>query len=101
MASFLYFIVDSLLGLLMWAIIISAVFSWLVAFNVVNIRNRFVGQLLRFLDAVTNPILAPARRIIPSFGGIDITPIVLILGLQFLQVLLNRSVWPPLIAALG
>lgn len=58
MGSFLYFIVDSLLGLLVLAIFVSAILSWLVAFDVVNLRNRFVASFTRFLDAVTRPVLA-------------------------------------------
>ena len=59
MGSFLYFVIGGLLSLLVWAIIISAVLSWLVAFDVINLRNRFVYNVARFLDAVTRPILAP------------------------------------------
>jgi YggT family protein len=101
MASFVYHILDSLLMLLMWAIIISAVFSWLVAFNVVNVRNRFVAQLLRFLDAVTAPVLAPARRIIPAFGGVDVSPIIVILIIQGARAYLLPMLFRPLQSVLG
>src|SRR5207244_776523 len=82
MGSFLYFIVRSLLELLVWAIIISAIISWLVAFDVINLRNRFVYNVSRFLDSVTAPVLRPVQRIIPPLGGVDISPIIVILVLQ-------------------
>lgn len=94
-------LVNAVIGLIIFLVIVQAVLSWLVAFNVLNVRNRFVGQVVHGIDRITDPLLRPLRRIIPSLGGIDITPIVLILGLQFLQIVLNRTVWPPLIAALG
>jgi YggT family protein len=82
MAGFLYFIIDNLLNLLILAIIISAIMSWLVAFNVINLRNQFVYGVARFLDAVTRPIMRPFQRFIPPLGGVDITPIIVILLIQ-------------------
>jgi YggT family protein len=79
---FVIFIIRSLLNLLVWAIIISAILSWLVAFDVINLRNRFVYNVSRFLDAVTRPVLRPFQRIIPPLGGVDITPIIVILLIQ-------------------
>ena len=73
------------INLYIWLVIISAVLSWLVAFNVVNTRNRFVFMVGDFLYRITEPALRPIRKIVPSFGGVDITPIVLILGLLFVQ----------------
>ena len=101
MAGFICFIIGALLTLLFWAIIISAIMSWLFAFDVINHRNRFVNQLAMFLDSITGPILAPFRRFIPSLGGIDISPVVAILTLQFLGILFNRMSAPFLIALLG
>jgi YggT family protein len=77
------------------------VLSWLVVFNVVNVRNRFVYQLGRFLDAITEPVLRPIRRIVPLIGGIDLSPIVLIFALQFLLILFGRTLAPMLVGALG
>ena len=79
---FLYFVLDGLLGLLVLAIIVSAILSWLVAFDVINLRNRFVYNVARFLEAVTRPVLAPFQKIIPPLGGVDISPIIVILLLQ-------------------
>lgn len=80
--DFIFFVLRSLLGLLIFAIIVSAILSWLVAFDVVNFRNRFVYNVSRVLDAVTGPVLRPFQRIIPTLGGVDISPIIAILILQ-------------------
>jgi YggT family protein len=94
-------LVDTILSLMTWAIILSAIFSWLFAFDVINRRNRFVAQLADFLDRITTPILAPFRRIIPPLGGIDISPIVVLLLINFLKILFMRLTAPILIQMLG
>lgn len=86
--GFVFFILGALLQLLLIAIIISAVLSWLFAFDVINHRNRFVNQIAGFLDSIVSPVLAPFRRIIPSLGGIDISPIVVILIIRGIQLYL-------------
>ena len=101
MGSFLYFIVDGLLQLLALAIIVSAIMSWLVAFDVINLRNRFVYSLSRFLDAVTRPLLAPVQRVIPPLGGVDISPIIVLLIIQGFRMYLLPLIFTPIIAALG
>ncbi len=68
-----------------WVIIVSAVLSWLIAFNVINTQNRFVYTVVDVLYRVTEPALAPIRRILPDLGGVDISPVVLLLLLYFLQ----------------
>jgi YggT family protein len=78
-----------LLQLFIWIIIIQAVLSWLVAFNVVNTQNRFVRSLLNGLDRLLNPLLRPIRRLLPDLGGIDLSPLVLILGIMLVQRLLT------------
>ncbi|QFU15167.1 YggT family protein [Microvirga thermotolerans] len=78
------------LQLYTYLIIASAILSWLVAFNVVNTRNDVVRAIWNFLDAVTEPALRPIRRILPNLGGIDISPVILILLIIFLQNLLVR-----------
>ena len=82
MGGFLEYIIEALLQLLVLAIIISAVLSWLVAFDVVNLRHPVARQIVVFLDAVTRPILRPIQRIIPPLGGFDISPIIAIIILQ-------------------
>jgi YggT family protein len=101
MGSFLYFIVQSLLTMLIWAIIISAIISWLVAFDVINLRNRFVYNVSRFLDAVTRPVLRPVQRFIPPLGGVDISPIIVIVVLQGASNYLLPLIFRPLVATLG
>ena len=77
--NFIYSIADGLLLLLLWAIIISAVLSWLVAFDIINLRNNAVYQISNVLDRVTSPVLRPFQRLIPPLGGVDISPIIVIL----------------------
>ncbi len=76
--------------LFVWLVIISAIMSWLVAFNVINTRNRFVYMVGDFLYRITQPALRPIRRVLPNLGGIDISPIILILGLFFLSGVLSN-----------
>jgi len=73
-----------------WALIISAILSWLVAFNVVNTRNQLVYNIGHFLDRITEPALRPIRRILPSMGTVDLSPIVLILFCYFLQMVISQ-----------
>jgi YggT family protein len=100
MGSFLYFIVDGLLGLLVVAIIISAILSWLVAFDVINLRNQVVYSVAHFLDAVTRPILRPLQKVIPPIGGVDITPIIALLIIQGVRQYLLPLAFGPIIAVL-
>jgi len=85
----LFGIVDMILQLLVWIIIAQAVISWLVAFNVINTSSNFVRVLLEALDRLTAPLYRPIRRIMPDFGGIDFSPIVLILAIQIVRKLLE------------
>ncbi len=101
MGSFLYFIVDALLGLVILALVVNAILSWLIAFDVVNMRNRVVNQVIRTLDAVTRPILRPVQRIIPPFGGVDISPVIVIIVLIGVQRYLLPLIFAPLIRLLG
>lgn len=87
-AGFIGFIIHGILRLIILAVIVNAVLSWLVAFDVINRRNRFVYNLTGMLDAVTRPLLAPFRRFVPPLGGVDITPILLILVLQGIDIYL-------------
>jgi len=82
LADFSITLLQALIQIFIWAVIISAILSWLVAFNVINLRNQFVYGVARFLDAVTRPVLRPVQRIIPPLGGIDISPIIVILVLS-------------------
>ena len=73
------------IGFYIWLIIIGAILSWLIAFNVVNTHNRFVHMITDMLYRLTDPALRPIRRFMPDLGGIDISPIILIFGLIFLR----------------
>ena len=81
----LFNIVDMILQLLVWLIIAQAILSWLVAFNVINTTSPFVRSLMTGLDRLTAPLYRPIRKIMPDFGGIDFSPIVLILAIQILR----------------
>lgn len=90
MISAILFILSNLIGLLIFVLIVNAILSWLVAFDVINVRNQTVYKIVRALDAITDPLLRPIRRFLPNLGGIDISPIILILLLQGLQILIRR-----------
>ena len=78
------------IDLYIWVVIISAILSWLIAFNVVNTSNRFVYTVSDFLWRLTEPALRPIRRIMPNLGGVDISPVILILILFFAQRVLGN-----------
>ena len=82
MGSFLLYISEGLLSLLSTVIIGNAILSWLVAFDVVNLRNRFVASIAQVLEAISRPVLAPFRRFIPPLGGVDITPVIALLVIE-------------------
>ena len=82
-------IVDMILQLLVWIIIAQAIISWLVAFNVINTSSNFVRTLLGTLERLTEPLYRPIRKILPDFGGIDLSPIVLILAIQIVRKLVE------------
>ena len=88
-----YWLVNTVISLLIFVVIIQAVMSWLIAFNIINSRNQFVDMIWRFTQALTEPMYRPIRRFMPSLGAIDITPLVVFLGLQFLRVLVNSYVF--------
>ena len=87
---------DNVVGLYIWILIINAIISWLVAFNVLNTSNRFVYSILDVSYKLTDPPLNYIRRFLPNLGSIDISPIVLILGLMFLRNLIFEMFAPPL-----
>jgi len=82
------------LQLYTWIIIAAAIFSWLIAFNVVNTRNQFVGMIGEALWRMTEPALRPIRQVLPNFGGIDISPIVLLLIIFFIQRVIVLYLYP-------
>ena len=78
-------LLDRIIDLYVWVIILSAVLSWLVAFDIVNMRNRFVYLVGDALNRLTEPVYRPVRRLLPDMGGLDLSPLIVILGLWFLR----------------
>ncbi len=87
---------DKVIDIYTWIVNAGAIMSWLVAFGVVNVRNQFIRIIVDLLYRLTEPVLRPIRRILPNLGGVDISPVVLLLGLFFLRSLLWEYVWPSL-----
>ena len=86
-------LIDSVLSIFMWIIILQVIMSWLIAFNVINTSNRFVYLVGDFLYRITEPVMRPIRRILPNLGGIDLSPLVVLLLLFFAKNLLIEY-WP-------
>jgi YggT family protein len=82
------------LDLYIWLLIAAAVLSWLVAFNVVNTRNQVVAMVGDFLYRITEPVLRPIRNFMPNLGGIDISPVILILIIILLKDIIIRYIYP-------
>ena len=93
----LLWLIDELLWIYVLLLIAQAILSWLLAFGVINRYNRGVSVIGDFLYRVTEPALRPIRRLLPNFGGIDISPIVLILILYFVRVLIDEDIAPYLL----
>ena len=83
-----------ILQIYIWLLIAAAVLSWLVAFNVVNTRNQVVAMLGEFLFRITEPALRPIRSIMPNLGGIDVSPVILILLILLLENIIIRYIYP-------
>lgn len=93
----IYQILQLLLQVLFYIIMVQAIASWLIAFNVINTHSDFVRQFLYALDRITAPIYRPIRRIMPDFGGLDFSPMVVILIIIILQRILLPNIFLPLI----
>ena len=92
----IFILLDNIITIYLWIIIINAILSWLVAFNILNTQNRFVFSVLDATHKLTNPVLNKIRSFIPTFGSIDISPIILILFLMFLRNLIFEIFAPNL-----
>ena len=92
----IFILLDSVITIYLWIIIINAILSWLVAFNVLNTQNKFVFSVLDATYKLTDPALSKIRRFIPMFGSIDISPVVLILILIFLRNIIFEILAPSL-----
>src|ERR1700752_3335725 len=90
----LFLVIDLALELYIYLLVAAAVFSWLIAFNVVNTRNQFVGMVADFLYRITEPALRPIRRRIPNLGGIDISPLILVFIIIFIRYVIRLYIIP-------
>ena len=81
----IFFLLDSIIAIYIWIVIINDILSWLVAFNILNTQNRFVFSVLDTTSKLTDPALNKIRRFLPTFGSIDLSPVVLILFLMFIR----------------
>ena len=88
------YVLIQIISLYMYLLIASAILSWLIAFSVVNTRNQFVAGVAEFLYRITEPVLGPIRRRLPSFGGLDISPIIAFFALMLIQLYLTDYVYP-------
>jgi len=86
-------LINTVINLFIFVLIVQVIMSWLIAFNVVNTRNRFVYMVADVAYKITEPVLRPIRRILPNFGGLDLSPIVVILLLGFIQRLLPHLLY--------
>lgn len=101
MGSAFWFFVLGFIGILRWVlqalnfvIIVYAILSWLIAFDVLNVRNRTVYMIVQAFDRFMQPLLRPFRRLVPNMGGLDISPIFLILAIMVLDLILNTlQIW--------
>ena len=92
----IFILLDSIITIYLWIIIINAILSWLVAFNILNTQNRFVFSVLEATYKMTDPALNKIRSFLPTFGSIDLSPVVLILILMFLRNLIFEIFAPGL-----
>ena len=81
----IFILLDSIITIYIWIVIINAILSWLVAFNILNTQNRFVFSVLDTTHKLTDPALNKIRHFLPTFGSIDLSPVVLILFLMFIR----------------
>ena len=90
----LFYLLIEILDLYWWIVIINVIISWLIGFNVLNTQNRFVFMIFDFTNRLTNPILNRIRNVLPNFGTIDASPVVLLLALWFIKSLMYEYLIP-------
>jgi len=90
-------LIDKVIDIYTWIVIAGAIISWLVAFSVINVNNQFIRVVVDLLYRLTEPVLRPIRKVLPNLGGVDISPVILLLGLFFIRSLLWEYVWPAFI----
>ena len=87
-------LIDKVIDIYTWIVIASAIMSWLVAFGVVNTRHQFVRWVVDFLYRITEPVLRPIRNMMPNLGGLDVSPVILILLILLLENVIVRYIYP-------
>ena len=92
----LAFLLNSVASAIFWLVLIYVILGWLVAFNVINLNNNLVRQIYYGINGLVEPMLAPIRRILPTAGGIDFSPIVLLIGVEVLRIFIMRDLLPAL-----
>lgn len=90
------FLLNSVASAIFWLVLIYVILGWLVAFNVINLNNNLVRQIYYGINGLVEPMLAPIRRILPTAGGIDFSPIVLLIGVEVLRIFIMRDLLPAL-----
>ena len=88
--------INMILGMYTWVLFATVILSWLLAFGVINQYNSFISQVMGVLRALTEPVLAPIRKVVPPVGGLDLSIIVVFIGIFFLRTFLMTSVLPAL-----
>ncbi len=78
-------LISQLISLYIWVIILSVILSWLIAFDIINIRNKYVYAFANALNRLTEPVFAPIRRVLPPLGGLDLSPLIVLFGLWFIR----------------
>jgi YggT family protein len=88
------FLISAIASLIWWVVIVQVILSWLISFNIVNTNNPFVYRLYYSLEKILEPLLRPIRNFLPNLGGIDLSPIILLIGVGFVERLLISSILP-------
>ena len=91
--------IDFIFSIIWFLVVASAIFSWLFAFNIINPSNQFISTIGNALYQLTEPLLRPIRRFVPPFGGMDISPLILLVILYFLQIFIKTSIAPAVLGA--
>ena len=94
----IFYLINSAIDILFFIIILQVIISCLIAFNILNTYNQFIGQIIFFLNRITFPLLSPIKKILPNLGPIDISPVIVLILLKVLQVYINRDLKPFLFA---
>lgn len=92
-----FWLIETVLGIVKWIVIIQVIMSWLISFNVVNLYQPLVRQIWDGLERLTEPMYRPIRQFLPNLGGLDLSPLIVLIIVYFLQVLIARDVAPALL----